>query len=65
MLPQKCSLDKIDNNLEREKSAVEALKQDLIQLLSHDQTPTRRQFALLLRRQADLVESDAQIDLFL
>lgn len=47
---------------EREKIRTKECLADVIQLLSHDTSPTRRQLAEVLRRQAELIGSESQID---
>ena len=51
------SLEDLKKAVETEKEEVRKVRKDLMQLLSHDTTPTRRQFASLLRHQADVVDA--------
>ena len=51
-------------NFEAEKLATEECRQDVLSSLAHDTSPTRRQFAQVLRERAQLVECEITLDQF-
>ena len=54
--------DEFAAKIEAEKAATGVARADVIQLLSHDTTTTRRRFAALLRQRAELIENEANED---
>lgn len=54
----------LEERFQQEQTKTKEWLADVMQFLSHDTSPTRRQLAAALRQRAELIESEAQLDSF-
>ncbi len=52
----------LDEHFKEEQEKTKKCLEGLMRLLSHDTSPTRRQLAILLRQQADMIHNQAVTD---